>query len=413
MSAGKHWTAEGGTDNKRRRISMRVVLVCVGISIVAGVGYGLFLAQPGEKPKTTKATATKEAKPEYESVQGRYLMNGTIFWGRAIEKWSAQAGGYDYARPFSALDTFSPEQYDAWVADLECPVLDTVIPYTTQVATLQFNCRPEYLTEAAKYFDIIDLANNHTGDKGEEGFQETRRRVTDAGMQAYGNYDPGVEQDRCEVISLPVRLLQKDKTEKDAELPVAFCAYHYFGRMPRDGELEYMKQYSKVMPVFAFVHMGTEYLTEANTYQVEVAHKVVEQGAEFVVLNNPHWVQNTEVYKDTLIFYSTGNFIFDQIDKEGMRSASLDVTMSIPYNDAMGQWVELSESCEAKKLHDQCFATVKQQKLTKPKLQLTYDVVAGDNSGKLTKRANPAIQAEIEQRTNWADTLQKLGQAGQ
>jgi hypothetical protein len=53
---------------------MRVVLVCVGISIVAGVGYGLFLAQPGEKPKTTKATATKEAKPEYESVQGRYLM---------------------------------------------------------------------------------------------------------------------------------------------------------------------------------------------------------------------------------------------------------------------------------------------------------------------------------------------------
>ncbi len=411
MRAYKHWSVEKG-GARLQRMSMRAILVCIGLSVVLGVSYGLFLAQPSQKTPSAVAPAQVADEPTYISVQGRYLLNGTIFWGRGIEKWSAlSGGGYDYAQPFSGLQTFERDKYDAWVADLECPVMDIVIPYVVQERSLQFNCRPEYLPEAAKYFDIINLANNHSGDKGEEGFEETRRRVTDAGMQVYGHYDPGVEEDRCEVIALPVRLKDMPGYEDEATLPVAFCAYHYFGRMPRDGELAHIRQYSDVMPVFAFVHMGTEYLPQADVGQVAVARAVIDQGAEFVVLNNPHWVQNTEVYRGKLIFYSTGNFIFDQLDKEGTRSASLDVTMDIPYDNMVKKWIKLGVACEAKKLHDQCFSAAKQQKLKKVTPKLTFDVVAGDNSGRLTKRADPTVQAAIEQRTNWADTLQKLGQS--
>lgn len=403
---GKRWQRDGLSRPWYRR-RLFIVGVVIILILTAGVGYSL---SQEDKPKPQpNRVAVAEPETEIESVSGRYLMNGTIFWGRAIEKWSAKTGGgYDYARPFSGLNTFGREQYDAWVADLECPVMDIVIPYATQINNLQFNCRPEYLAEAVKYFDIIDLANNHSGDQGEDGFEETRQNVLKAGMQVYGNYDPGVKEDRCEVMALPVRLQQSDDQETKASMPVAFCAYHYFGRMPRAGELEYMKQYTTTMPVFAFIHMGTEYLTEANPFQVEVAHAAVDQGVDFVVLNNPHWVQNTEVYKDTLIMYSTGNFIFDQIDSEGMRSVSLDVTMKLNYDDNLAKWLQLGDSCKA--FQDDCFTKAKTQKLKKPEVDYTFGVVAGDNSGKLTKKAGPAIQKAVEERTNWADTLLQLKQ---
>jgi hypothetical protein len=177
-------------------------------------------------PVSSKSTKTASKNPKVSSVDGRYLFNGTIFWGRAIEKWSQNPDGtYDYAHPFSQLKTFNRDKYDAWVADLECPVLDIEIPYQVQVDQLKFNCRPEFLTEAVKYFNIIDLANNHSGDQGLDGYTKTQETVIKAGAQTYGHYDPSLTDDTCQVISLPVRIKMTDKMQKNASLPVAFCAW--------------------------------------------------------------------------------------------------------------------------------------------------------------------------------------------
>jgi hypothetical protein len=106
--------------------------------------------------------------------------------------------------------------------------------------------------------------------------------------------------------------------------------------------------------------------------------------------------------------YSTGNFIFDQVDNEGTRSDSLDVSVNTKYDTNLAKWLKLGETC--KTFHDNCFEQAKAQSLTKPDLALTFDMVAGDNSGHLTKRAGPAVQQAVEARTNWTATLQALGQ---
>lgn len=401
----RHWPSN-------RRKHWIIGLGCALLVVLFGLGAWLALAnKPASQTSNTTETPKNEppAGPTYTEVNGRYLMNGTIVIARAVEKWSRLAdGSYDYKRPFSGLHTFQPELYDNWIADFECPSLDITIPYQVQVDLLQFNCRPEFMAEAAKYFDVLDLANNHSGDRGRDGFEETRNRLVAQGFQPHGHYDPSIKQDICEVIGLDIRLKKSDGTEDKAVMPIAFCAWHYFGRMPAAGEIEHMTQYSKIMPVFAFVHMGTEYLTTANAYQVDIAHRIVDAGADFVIGNNPHWVQNSEVYKGKLIFYSTGNFIFDQIDAEGMRSASVDVTMNMSYDQNVASWLALGEAC--KKLHDDCFEQAKAKNLARPTFKLTYGVVAGDNSGKLTKKGSPALQQAIEQRTNWAETIRQLGQ---
>jgi len=43
-----------------------------------------------------------------------------------------------------------------------------------------------------------------------------------------------------------------------------------------------------------------------------LAHQFIDQGADLIVGTHPHVVQEVEIYKNKLIFYSLGNFIFDQ-----------------------------------------------------------------------------------------------------
>lgn len=383
-----------------------MLLFLITLTVVAFVSW-LILTKQSSQTVNTKSNSINSSSPTVLSVNGRYLFNGTIFWGRAIEKWSQNSDGtYDYVHPFSQLKTFDRDKYDAWVADLECPVLDINIPYQVQVDQLKFNCRPEFLHEAVKYFNVIDLANNHSGDQGLDGYNKTRQAVIKAGAQTFGHYDPSLIDDTCQVIVLPVRLEMSDNKQKTSSLPVAFCAWHYFYRTPAPGEIEVMKKYAKSMPVFAFVHMGQEYLTNATPIQQDIARQVIDAGADFVIANNPHWVQNSEVYKNKLIFYSTGNFIFDQIDAEGMRSASVDLKMSVDYGENLRKWLDISDKCQQHT--NSCLKSAKN--LQKPRYKLKFDLVAGDNSTHVTKKGDQTLQTAIKKRANWVQTLSELGQ---
>src|SRR5678815_1831393 len=147
-----------------------------------------------------------------------------------------------------------------------------------------------------------------------------------------------------------------------------------------------MKQYVHVMPVFAFAQAGAEYRPSADNTQLLVGHRIADLKPSFVVINSPHWVQNGEVYHGVPILYSTGNFLFDQqFDSEVTRGVSLDAAMTINYTPELDKWLALGDSCKPHK--DDCFSKIKQLGLKKPDLKFTYNVVASDNSNKLTKKA--------------------------
>jgi poly-gamma-glutamate capsule biosynthesis protein CapA/YwtB (metallophosphatase superfamily) len=59
-------------------------------------------------------------------------------------------------------------------------------------------------------------------------------------------------------------------------------------------------------------HWGIEYVAEPEPEQVELAHALMDAGADLVVGNHAHWPKGVEVYKGKPIFYGTGNFLFDQ-----------------------------------------------------------------------------------------------------
>ena len=239
MRRGKYSRARGVRRSWWPLIISSIVLATM---LVASGVWWYTHKEDNTQPRGTVNQQEDSAELAYEAIEGRYLFHGTIAWDRAIER---DARG-DFSRPFSLLSTFEREKYDAWIADLECPSTNTTVPYETQVNSLIFNCPTAFNTEAKKYFDILNLANNHTHDLGYEGFLETQKNLTNAGFQVYGSQDLTDEENYCEVIDLPIRLKAAGKEDTQASLPIAFCAYHAVSRSPTAEELGVVADYAKI-----------------------------------------------------------------------------------------------------------------------------------------------------------------------
>ncbi len=389
---------------KSRKQPVVVILLVIILFAVAGT---LAYTKYYRKPKQVDVNNQNEINVHAEEVViGKYLFSGTVVLDRAVQR---DAKG-DYNQPFSGLESFTPEQYDGWLVDLECPVTANKVIMEQQTISTVFNCDTEWLEPMSKYFNFVNLANNHTNDMGKQGFLETQTNLDKTEYQIVGNYDPAVSQDACEVMSLPVHIASTNgKEPKRGNLPVAFCAFHYFSRQPKVGEMDIVKSYSELMPVFGFMHVGQEYLPTAGIDQQNVAHSLIDLGSEFVIGNSPHWVQNSEVYKNRPIFYSTGNFIFDQLTEETNRGLNLDIEMSVQNDQNISRWLELGEECL--KRGDDCLRQAKFRGLTKPKLKLNYEPIASVGGARtVTTKASYDVQKSVEERLNWLQTKALLGQ---
>lgn len=64
--------------------------------------------------------------------------------------------------------------------------------------------------------------------------------------------------------------------------------------------------------VIANLHWWIEYATGHTEGQKKVAHDFIDAWARLVIWHHPHVVEDREIYKGVPIYYSLGNFLFDQ-----------------------------------------------------------------------------------------------------
>ncbi|HSW79598.1 MAG TPA: CapA family protein [Candidatus Saccharimonadales bacterium] len=389
----------------RRFYLLSGILIAI-ILLLSLAGYRYYTRQDYSVPpqKSTHAAIAKAQQNEFQNVAGTYLFSGTIMLGRAVETY---ANG-NFTQPFSQLNTLG--KYDARIGILECPVTDGYVSYQTQISRLKFNCKPDWLPELKKYYPIINVSSNHMYDMGATGFSETVSRLKGAGFQVVGNYNPHTEKDDCKPVLLPVNLQKSDGTQVAGSLPVAFCSYNYKELFaPAPGEIESIQKWSKIMPVVALMNGGPEYEHIAGTAQTNNAHKMIDEGADFVIGNGTHWVQNTEVYKGKLIVYSMGNFIFDQLDIDGRSALNVSVGMNIPFDSNVNNWLQVGSQCNANAA--ECLSLINAQNLVKIRPTFTFKPIGSyGGAGIVAHRADAQQQRYIEQRANWASTDAKLGE---
>jgi hypothetical protein len=396
----------------RRRLRRRIAkLVGVIICLVA-LGYGawwIYQANLTPLGQITQQVNEPEPTPQPKSIYSNMLFTGNTFWGRYTNDWSMDSP-LKYAYPFSRLNEFNRDQYNAWITGLECPTKSGVNMTSAQMeVALQFNCSPEYLPEAAKWFTAFSLANNHTDNQGVDGFDETRTQLDAHGIQYFGHYDPRVLEDVCEVISLPVTVTYDDASTDDGKLPIALCGYHGVFRIPPEESVAVMAAYSKLMPVVAMPHMGVEYEAAPDQLKTDFYRRLIDGGADMVLGDHPHWIQNTESYKGRLIVHSMGNFMFDQQGiMELTRSAAIQVVINSSSNssETVKKWLTLGEQCGT--FRDTCLADAERQGLTKLDLTYQFGVVGTNSDNKIVKPATAEQQASILQRLQWQSTMDQL-----
>lgn len=338
-------------------------------------------------------------------IETKMMFVGDVFWGRAVNR-TAQASTLKEAYPFSRLNEFGRENYDAWIGDLECPSVPGVNqPYAQEVESLQFNCPSTYLPELAKWFTAVSLSNNHTSNQnGQSGLTATRKALEDQKIQYFGHYNPEVIGDVCEVIAMPARMRMTDKSVRVVSVPVAMCGYHGLSSVPSAESLAVMKRYSAVMPVIAYPHMGTEYMATIDSARCSLYHAMIDNGADAVMGGHPHWVQPSEIYNGKLIVYSMGNFLFDQGPGETRRGAAISLTLSSKNDvsaESLHDWVELGETCAI--FHDDCLAQAEQKKLKRIDYTFAYTAQGLDISDRATHPADAALNKSVLERLNWHD----------
>lgn len=163
--------------------------------------------------------------------------------------------------------------------------------------------------------DVASLVNNHIENQGIKGVEETVRLLE--------------SQNIISVISNP--------TYKDfRDLQFAFLGYNDLEPPGIEKEKiirEVGDARKNASVVVVSIHWGNEYTSMPSARQNELAHLAVDAGADLVLGNHPHWIQPVEIYKDKLIVYAHGNFIFDQMwsekTKEGVVGRSLSTMISL------------------------------------------------------------------------------------
>ena len=150
-------------------------------------------------------------------------------------------------------------------------------------------------------FNLLSIANNHAVDQGWAGRDSTIEALNMAGLPWCGHPS---EADKNSVYY----------NELDGKKFAFVCFHDVTFKLNDPAAIELIKEVNKnVDYVFVSIHWGIEYKNRADwSSQIEPGRAFVDAGADFVIGHHPHVIQNFEIYKGKAIFYSLGNFVFDQ-----------------------------------------------------------------------------------------------------
>ncbi len=303
------------------------------------------------------------ALPTEEKV--KLLFTGDIFLDRTIDKLTQEdnkKNKNNFTYPFSGLSTLSRGNYDAWIGNLECPVTKEQSTQKEKNVHLKFSCKSDYLPGLAKYFDIVSLANNHTDNmKGEAGQSETRENLEKNKIKYFGDFDSSKTLEICKVFFVENKMQTK--------IPIAFCGFNGVFKLPTENELKVIKDYSKYFITVVYPHQGEEYKFTNNSYQKKVYRQMIDTGADIIIGSHPHVIQNVEKYKGKFIFYSLGNFIFDQLWIKTRKHMTLDT--EIVFANYNQEYTDLAKKCLTLSNQD-CLDFAGKLKIVKPAFALKF-----------------------------------------
>jgi gamma-polyglutamate biosynthesis protein CapA len=236
---------------------------------------------------------------------------GDLGLGRYITSIARQKK--DFSWSFSGVSQIL-QQNDFNLANLESPIISTCPEGKT--GTFTFCGDAQFLPQLKTNKFILNLANNHILNYGQDGLNQTKSFLENQNIGYVFSHNPISEFYQTKINGITFGFLGFD-----------LISY------PNFDQSEIIKLITKYNPqvdwLIVSIHWGNEYLPTAESWRIKLAHQMVDAGADIIHGHHPHVIQNQEIYKTKPIYYSLGNFIFDQNwSKETSVSEIINITLT-------------------------------------------------------------------------------------
>jgi poly-gamma-glutamate synthesis protein (capsule biosynthesis protein) len=273
------------------------------VSTLTFVGIILLLAFYSSLSKPELHSLGQLLLPEvFKSSEAKILFVGDMNFDRYIRKVSYNQGG-DFV--FSCINNFLKDS-DLVVGNLEGPITEnaSVSMFTEPGGdgnyTFTFPTNTAELL-AKNNIKLVNLGNNHISNFGQEGISSTIKYLNEAGVNYFGlpreaSAEWGDDIYRTEI----------------GGVKMSFISYNEFGGdSPEKVAQKISDEKSNGQTVLVYAHWGDEY-SEVPQRIKDIANLFVKNGADFIVGSHPHIILSSEKIGNTKVYYSLGNFVFDQ-----------------------------------------------------------------------------------------------------
>ena len=246
------------------------------------------------------------------------LFTGDVLLDRGV-RYIAEHRGISYL-----FEEVTPifRDADAVVVNLECPLTDTVSPVNKKYifrgdARWAKDLKKVGVTHAA-------MANNHTNDQGRRGLQATAHHLTDAGITPLGygkNFKEQMSPILIEKDGISVALF--NATTLTIENWCRIDDKPGIAQPSEDELLDEIGNFRSKYPdthIVVVLHWGVEFQPYPSIRQRALVHRLSEAGVSAIVGHHPHILQPIDTIGKMPVYYSIGNFVFDQKNPKSRES---------------------------------------------------------------------------------------------
>ena len=249
------------------------------------------------------------------AYDGDSLVKGTVVGDMMLGRSIMNKGSKDdYSGMFSGVSSLWQDS-DYVSGNLECVLLDNPSDYKKNDKEIHINAETKTADVLKKSgFTLINLANNHLADFCADGVVNTINKLEKTGLDYVGagkNITEAGKYNIQEVNGIKIATVSVSDI-----IPKNFSATVGKAGILSTNTMRYYQAVREASEeadlVIANIHWGVEYGFNQTERQEQLGRNLINFGADIVIGSHPHVLQPIEKYNDGIIFYSMGNFVFDQ-----------------------------------------------------------------------------------------------------
>jgi len=173
------------------------------------------------------------------------------------------------------------------------------------------------IPETIKYLNylnpnLINLSNNHVNDYGNESAKLTIDLIKSNGF----NYTGVGYSSKKENVVIDSNIIYLTYTTRSADFTNSklFADNDFIGPYAPDfDQISKLKIKYSTHKIIVNIHWGIEDIKYVEPSKRKIAKEIIDSGADMIIGHHPHIIQPIELYKNKYIFYSIGNFYFNDI----------------------------------------------------------------------------------------------------